>query len=67
MESSVIAMCSCDCPFQDARYGKRNRVKTLAKPDGGGKQEHRCTVCGPKARWEQRIAEHAKSPLLKTV
>jgi hypothetical protein len=40
--SAVIKTCSCKSAYQDALYGKGNRVmNAMLKPPG-----HRCTVCG---------------------
>lgn len=52
---SVIKACKCVHPYQDKKYGAGRRVHTVAK-DG----MERCTVCGPKARWQQRLESCAK-------
>lgn len=49
--------CKCVSPFQDSRYGKGMRVVTRAK-DGAP----RCTVCGGKARSEERVRLHWQGP-----
>jgi hypothetical protein len=41
-QNTRIAPCSCEHAFQDARYGKGNRVMNPTKE----KKTHRCTVCG---------------------
>lgn len=41
-----IRPCHCDSKFQDAKYGKGQRVHNLSQ--GGKKNNSKCTVCGVK-------------------
>ena len=52
----TIKTCKCKSEFQDKEYGKQQRVHT---EDNSG--NHRCTVCGPKARWQQRLDLHGSA------
>lgn len=51
---------SCVSDYQDKLYGKGIRVHTTAK-DG----THRCTVCGPSSRKQQRLKLHADAHIKK--
>ena len=44
VQGSVIRECGCKHPYQDSKYGYRNRVHNVCK----GKKANvcRCTVCG---------------------
>lgn len=42
----MFAQCRCVHQFQDARYGKGNRVVNPLKKAERGPQQYRCTVCG---------------------
>ena len=52
----MIAQCKCKHQAQDEFHGKGMRVHTE-----NNKKEFLCTVCGGKARWEQRLDIHAKA------
>jgi hypothetical protein len=55
MEMADLMKCTCKHEFQDEVYGKGMRVITRDKD-----KNPRCTVCGPKPSWEQRLDAHAK-------
>jgi hypothetical protein len=40
-----VMFCTCSHDYQDARYGKNNRVHNYA-PKGSATGGYRCTVCG---------------------
>jgi hypothetical protein len=52
----MIKACTCNNPFQDARYGKGMRVHTTDK-----KNEEHCTVCGGPSRAQQRCNDMARN------
>jgi hypothetical protein len=58
--TSVIKPCpngsKCVSLYQDKKHGPGKRVHTVGK-DGA----ERCTVCGPGARWQQRLESCAKA------
>jgi hypothetical protein len=41
----MIGKCTCSHEFQDATYGKGNRVFNPCKPASKDAHYHRCTVC----------------------
>lgn len=51
----MIKPCKCKHTYQDEVHGKGMRVHTIARDE-----TERCTVCGPKARSDQRLELHAK-------
>lgn len=50
-----LMKCNCKSDFQDNLYGKNMRVITRDK-----NKNPRCTVCGPKPAWENRLLSHIK-------
>lgn len=42
----MIAKCNCESKYQDARYGKDNRVFNKCAGRTGNENKYRCTVCG---------------------
>lgn len=51
----IVKKCTCENVFQDATYGTSLRLHNI-----NSKKEELCTVCGPKAHWQQRLDLHAK-------
>lgn len=43
---TIITACSCQHEFQDANYGKNQRVMNQASKKGAFPKNYRCTVCG---------------------
>lgn len=58
---SKIRPCTCVHDWQDARYGKHNRVHRVVTDKLGGIY-YRCTVCC-KTRWTKRMEIYAESPM----
>lgn len=42
---SIIKLCTCTNPSQDAMYGKDMRVRNNASDKGSKPDKFRCTVC----------------------
>ena len=51
----MIQQCTCKHSIQDELHGKQMRVHTE------GKDNIRCTVCGPKTRKQFRLDLHTKT------
>ena len=47
MESKIL-QCDCEHKFQDAAYGKGNRVHSLMLKDNRERKGWRCSVCSSK-------------------
>ena len=60
---SSILPCKCSHEFQDRQYGKGMRAHTYATKD----KVYKCTVCGGKARWIERIRIHAKEFIANSI
>jgi hypothetical protein len=54
----MIKSCTCKHEFQDSLYGKGMRQHTLSLKE----KTPRCTVCGGKARWVERVRLHWQAP-----
>ena len=50
MADTRIIRCTCEHEYQDAKYGRWNRVHNKTESKDGPATEWRCTVCGKRTR-----------------